>query len=717
MEFVLKRVKYLQNSKVPTTSLDNIEIYKNLFTYSSNPILTLDRDLNVYGVNESLCELTGYKEDEISYKKLISVDYFNLTNSSVKYALNGQQQICDTVIVTKSMKKLDIKMTLIPIEIHKEVIGVFAVLEDLTEVKQLQCDLLRVKESLHHAQMIGNTGSWDYDVIEDEAYWSNQMYAIFGLEDINNFIPTYDRFFDFVHPDDKKDLTDVINNSIKFGTTLNTEFRIFREVDGEERFISQQANAILDESGKTVRLIGTCHDITEQKITERQLRESEKQYKKAEEKIKHIANHDYLTDLSNRMMFDKILAKKLNDCKKNKEKFAVLYLDMDRFKNINDTLGHFVGDELIKQISSRLKDVAGDDRIFRVGGDEFIILLSNMKDDHSPLKVARKITGALNPVFVIKEYELYITTSIGISIFPESGKDEETLIKSATTALARAKQLGKNNIQVHTRITNDEAYKGYYLETEMRKALEYDQFEVYYQPRVYAKTGKLLGAEALIRWNHPEWGIVSPGDFIPLAEESGFIHEIGEFVITTVCNQLKEWQRNHFAVIPISVNVSARSFYKIDFVSNIVSIIENADIDARLIELEITESSFLDNMDKVIEVLIQLKQYGIKVALDDFGTGFSSLTHLKALNIDTIKIDRSFIQNITESTQDETITLCIIQLAQGLKLDVVAEGVETKEQLELLQQKGCHQIQGFLYSKPIPTKEFNTILKKGFLCF
>ena len=707
---------HLRNSNNTLSSLvvNQHKVYDSLFVNNPNPLIILDANLNVHRVNDALLHLIGYKEDEFAFEKLFVKDYLDITNSYIELALKGEKQVFDTVAVTKFMEQLDMNMTVIPIEVDRNIVGLFVVAADVSELKQQQLELLVMKEILNHSQTMGNTGTWDYDVIEDEAYWSNQMYSIFGLEDTENFIPTYEIFFNFVHPEDEEDLYEVINKSIALGTSFTTEFRIIRK-DGTERILSQQANAILDDSGKTVRLIGTCHDITERKNTEKQLKEREKQFKKAEEKIRNIRNQDCLTKLSNRMMFDKSLAQQLIDCKKNKEKFAILYLDMDRFKNINDTLGHFVGDELIKQISGRLKEVAINERLFRIGGDEFAIILSNIKDDHYPRKIAEKINHALKPLFFIKGYELYVTTSIGISIYPISGEDEETLLKSATTALARAKQWGNNNIQIHTTKPDNESYKRYYLETEMRKALENKQFEVYYQPRVCVKTGALLSAEALIRWKHPEWGIVSPVDFIPLAEESSFIHEIDKFVITTVCKQLKEWQHNHLTVIPISVNVSAKSFFRNDLVSNIVAIFQKANIHADLLELEITESSFLHNIDKVIEILSELKQYGIKVALDDFGTGYSSLTHLKKLNIDTIKIDRSFIQNITESNEDATITSCIIQLAHGLTIDVVAEGVETKEQLQWLREKSCQQIQGYLFCKPISTTEFTLILEKGHL--
>ena len=702
------------NNTLPSLTLENHKIYNSLFKSNPNPVIILERNKKVHKVNEALWQLTGYNEIEFSIDKWIDNEYLERTNLYIDLALSGDKQVFHTVATAKFKKHISIRMTLIPIEVEMQIVGLFVVVEDITDMQLQQIELKRIEQNLTESQLVGNIGSWDYDVIEDEAYWSNQMYVIFGLEETYNFIPTYETFLNFIHNDDKNKFIETISAVLNFGTSFTIEFRIIRK-DGTERILKQIANAILDENGKTVRLIGTCHDITELRNIERKLKETEQRFKKAEEKIKHIENHDYLTNLSNRVVFDKSLKLHFNDCKANSQKMAILYLDIDRFKNINDTLGHSVGDELIKQISNRLIDLLADTRLFRIGGDEFAIILKNIEDHQYPLKIAKNINEVLKGAFVINGYELHITTSIGISIYPLSGKDEESLLKGATAALARAKKLGKNNIQVHTNLPSDETYKSYYLETEMRKAIKNNQFEVFYQPRICTETETVLSAEALIRWNHHEWGIVSPNDFIPLAEESGFITEIDKFVITTVCKQLKEWQCNQLTVIPVSVNISAKSFFKNDLVSNILATFQEFNINTELLELEITETSFLHNMDKVSTVLSELKQQGIKVALDDFGTGYSSLTHLKALKIDTIKIDRSFIRNITNSKQDETICSCVIQLAHGLNINVVAEGVETREQFEWLHDNKCNEIQGYLFSKPVRATEFARFLKKKYL--
>lgn len=294
--------------------------------------------------------------------------------------------------------------------------------------------------------------------------------------------------------------------------------------------------------------------------------------------------------------------------------------------------------------------------------------------------------------------------------------DEEMLLKSDSTILSRAKKIEKNTIQAHSNLMNVEAFKRYELERDMKKALINNEFVVYYQPRVCSNSKKIVSAEALIRWNHPHRGLVSPKEFIPFAEETGIIDEIGCFVLKEVCRKLKDWQEQNIDIKPISVNVSANSLFRHDLVSNIRNVLIAEEISPEMIELEITESSLLHNLDKTVHIISELKSIGVKIALDDFGTGFSSLTHLRNLNIDTIKIDRSFIQNITHKKQDELITSCIIQLGEGLNMTVVAEGVETIEQFYLVKQKGCNQIQGFLFSRPISETEFKLLLVNNEFC-
>ena len=368
-----------------------------------------------------------------------------------------------------------------------------------------------------------------------------------------------------------------------------------------------------------------------------------------------------------------------------------MFLDLDRFKYVNDTLGHSIGDKLLKKISNKIKQCLGDDDVLaRLGGDEFAILLPNIRNTNQVIEYAKTIIESLEEPFHIEKYELFITASIGISIFPNDGEDSETLIKHADSALYKAKEKGKNTYQIFTSSMDAETYKIFTLESDLRKALELNQLELYYQPQICATTHQIIGAEALIRWNHPEWGIVSPDEFIPIAEETGIIIEIGKWIKETACTQNKAWQDAGLPAIPVSINLSAHRFLEKDLIVNIKEILEKTNLDPQYLEIEIVETSLLENEKVVFSILDELRKIGIQIFLDDFGTGYSSLSYLKRFKgrIDTLKIDRSFINDLSRTDVDDSnfITKTIIQLAQHLKMDVVAEGVETVEQLEILKE-------------------------------
>ncbi|GGA23135.1 sensor domain-containing protein [Psychrobacillus lasiicapitis] len=431
----------------------------------------------------------------------------------------------------------------------------------------------------------------------------------------------------------------------------------------------------------------------------------------------YLANYDPLTGLPNRKLFQEKLEQAIIVGNTLNQKVAVMYLDLDRFKYINDTLGHTLGDNLLIQIASRLKHCLGENAVIaRLGGDEFGVLLTDFYTQQAKER-SKNIIESLDKPFLVENYNLFITTSIGISIYPHDGENSLTLMKNADSALYKAKELGKNNFQVYSSSLNAQTFKIFSLESSLRYAIERGQLELYYQPKVCPKTYEIVGAEALIRWNHPEWGLVSPDEFIPLAEETGFIVEIGDWVKRTACLQMKLWQESGLPKVPISVNLSANRFLERSLITNVKQILEETNLESKYLEIEITESSLLENEKVVFSVLEELKRLGIKVALDDFGTGYSSLSSLKRFKglIDILKIDRTFINDLTSFETDDSnfITNTIIQLAQQLKMEVVAEGVETTDQLKVLNNYNCNSIQGYLFSKPVPATEFEKLLNKG----
>lgn len=431
----------------------------------------------------------------------------------------------------------------------------------------------------------------------------------------------------------------------------------------------------------------------------------------------YLANYDSLTGLPNRKLFQEKLEQATIIANTLNQKVAVMYLDLDRFKYINDTLGHTHGDKLLIQIAKRLKYCLGENAVIaRLGGDEFGVLLTDFYTQQAKER-SKSIIEALDKPFLVDNYNLFVTTSIGISIYPQDGENSATLMKNADSALYKAKELGKNNFQVYSSSLNAQTYKIFSLESSLRHAIELGQLELYYQPKVCPSTYEIVGAEALIRWNHPEWGLVSPDEFIPLAEETGLDNEIGYWVKQTACIQNKQWQDANLPRIPVSINLSANRFLDRSLITSVEGVLEKTELESKYLEIEITESSLLENEKTVFLVLEGLKGLGVKVALDDFGTGYSSLSSLNRFKglIEILKIDRTFINDLTpiDTADSNFIANMIIQLSQQLNMEVVAEGVETTAQLNVLKDYNCNTIQGYLFSKPVPAADFELLLRKG----
>ncbi len=430
--------------------------------------------------------------------------------------------------------------------------------------------------------------------------------------------------------------------------------------------------------------------------------------------IRNHAYYDSLTGLPNRMLLHDRLAFMVNHARRNSQLMALLLLDLNRFKFVNETLGYHTGDLILQIVAERLKSCLRDvDAVFRLGDDEFAIILEEIVHQQDAAKVAKKVLSVCAQPMPLKDNELFLTTSIGISIFPNDGANHESLLKNGEAAMQRAKELGTNNYQHYTPNMNEKAFEQLTLEHNLRKALEKDQFVVFYQPQVDISNGGISGIEALIRWKHPELGMISPVDFIPLAEETGLILAIGEWVLRTACFQIKEWNCHFKKEMKMSVNLSTRQFLQQDLISTIESALRDANLEPQYLELEITESLGMQNPELTIKTLEELKSMGIKIAIDDFGTGYSSLSYLKKFPINTLKIDRSFVKDIPEDSNDSAIVNAIIALAHIMKLDVIAEGVESRDQLEYLRKHDCKKIQGYYFSPPVSAQEFTALIYKS----
>jgi diguanylate cyclase (GGDEF)-like protein/PAS domain S-box-containing protein len=433
---------------------------------------------------------------------------------------------------------------------------------------------------------------------------------------------------------------------------------------------------------------------------------------KAEETIEHLAYHDPLTGLPNRLLFADRVNQALAFAERNQLMVGMLFLDLDRFKTVNDTLGHAAGDQLLKTMAQRLHECLREsDSVSRFGGDEFNILVTQIKQESDVSLVAHKILRAMRFPFNIEEHEIFLTCSIGIALFPRDCRDVQGLMKNADTALYRAKDLGRNNYQIYSPSMNARALERMAMESSLRRVLERNELRVHYQAQVSLETGRIIGMEALVRWEHAIGEMIQPSVFIPLAEEIGLIGPIGEWVLRTACHQAKRWQREGFEPLRVGVNVSAKQLQDPKFAEVVAHIVSESKVDPQWINLEITESVVMEDVKEAIGKFCQLHDVGITVAIDDFGIGYSSLSYLKDFPVDQLKMDRSFVQNLPHEANDANIARHIIAMAHEVGLTVIAEGVETEEQFEFLRSLGCDEVQGFLLSKPLPPEEFVRLLQ------
>ncbi|MCJ8207908.1 EAL domain-containing protein [Pseudomonas sp. RGM2987] len=430
------------------------------------------------------------------------------------------------------------------------------------------------------------------------------------------------------------------------------------------------------------------------------------------ERIEYLAYHDGLTSLPNRSLFSKVLAQSIREADRYHRQLAVLFLDLDRFKQINDTMGHDAGDQLLQRVALRLKaSLRASDTVARLGGDEFVVLLPELSEDKYVATTAQKILSAIAKPFNLQGQEFRVTASVGISIFPQDGLDEQTLKKHADIAMYQAKQKGKNNFQFYSEKLNADSLERMTLELSLRHALERQEFQLHYQAKRDMRSGQITGMEALLRWNHPDLGTVAPMQFIPVAEETGLIVPIGKWVLRTACQQNVAWQQQGLPRLGIAVNLTARQFNDENLLSDLAQILEETGMDASLLELEIAERLLMQDVSRALMVLTGLKKLNIRIAIDDFGIGYSSLSALQQFPLDSIKIDRSFICDTASVPEDKALTEAIIAMGRTLSLTVVAQGVETKEQADFLRDNACDEFQGFYFNKPLPAAQFMALLQ------
>ncbi len=515
----------------------------------------------------------------------------------------------------------------------------------------------------------------------------------FGNEELGN--PS---LFNFATPDARERLRKQFYSVRDDNKAGKIELQLY--ADGVDSIYVEMNLSAGSENGMVSSVWGVCRDITERKIAQHEL------YK--------LAHHDILTGLPNRVLLEDRLQQAKALSHRMNSPFALLFLDLDRFKMINDTLGHSVGDELLRMVAARLKRTLREtDTVARIGGDEFIILLTSVKDRRDVELLSDKILKSLTLPFTLRDHELFISTSLGACLYPDDGQDTEDMMKKADIAMYHAKSLGRNNVQFYTDDMDQNASRRFVISNSLRRGLEQKEFRVFYQPKVDVASGRIVAIEALVRWEHPELGLLSPVEFIQLAEENGLIMQLGEWVLREACLQNVRWQTEGIVDMRMAVNLSGYQLQHTALIATIRRVLKDTGMLPEHLELEITESVIMQNPDFVVTVLSEISELGIHISIDDFGTGYSSLAHLKRFSVNTLKIDKSFVQDVDFSTTDAAIATAIIAMGNSLKLNVIAEGVETQGQYDFLRENNCDQVQGYLFCRPLPPDDLMELLKKN----
>ena len=720
---------------------------KGIIDYAKTVIIVSQLDGTILLFNRYAQEITGFNADEVEGKKLYETHLLKDKEEFIKNMFDNIPK-ADTVhtleshILSRNGSFLDILWN---VSVHNDVEGkpvyIVSIGIDITERKKTERKLRESYEELEatHEQLLTteeelkeqyddlhkreaelksseeryrlaiegvNDGVWDWDGSDGKLFMSKRCQTLLGYDNDTNVIAdlyTIRFWMNLIHEDDAHRFWEEIYTYLDQpqANHFQIEYKT-KEKNGEFRWMLTKGKAIWNTEGTPIRMAGSVTDITEQRMSK--------------EKINHMAYYDSLTKLPNRALFlDRFLIASANAQRKNKM-VAIYYLDLDNFKTVNDTIGHPFGDELISNVGRYLEmHFRRGDTVARMGGDEFIMMQTNIEEIEEISLVVSRVQNLFQQPWIVGGHEFYVTASIGITIYPSDGVDIQVLMKNADAAMYRAKELGKNNYQFFTNELNSRISERLDMQSCLRKAIEQDELVLHYQLQVDLQTGKTMGVEALLRWLHPSMGLIAPGKFIPLAEETGIIIPIGEWVLKTACKQNVIWHEQGNTELHMSVNLSAKQFQQRNLVEMIKNVLSETGMKPEWLKLEITESIAMKDLDHTISVLNSLNAMGIGVSLDDFGTEYSSLNYLKRLPINNLKIDKSFVQSITSGISEDIIAKALISLAHDMKLTVTAEGVETAEQLKFLMNEDCDIVQGYLLSRPMPADELSITLDKVFL--
>jgi diguanylate cyclase (GGDEF)-like protein/PAS domain S-box-containing protein len=678
---------------------ENSHLLKQLIDSVHIGLLVVDKDRNNVFVNNGFTQMFGYTQEDVFQKSTemfhINHDTFvNFGKLAVDFVLAGKPVGLDYEFKRKDGTVFwahiagniiegqeDILWTMIDITIRKEA---------LKKLEDSNHNLTQYIDVIDKIEIGLFVVDYDYRV----RYMNNTMIKWFGDQTNKT---CYSSVAGLEEPCPYCKLSDVIEDNKKV---------IYEPTTPDGQSFDIVATSIKNADG-TISKMEVIRNITDKKLAEKYLLQQK-------EELKYQAHHDYLTGLPNRVYFHDRLEQAIDKAKRDNSILALLFIDLDHFKEINDSLGHKAGDEVLKIVTNTLQDtIRKEDTIARLGGDEFIIIMEGLSQAQDASVLAQKLLEKLAHPIIVESNELYISSSIGISLYPNDGLSAVDLLKYADAAMYKAKDEGRNNFQYYSAEMTELAFERVVMEASLRDSLKNNNFIVYYQPQVDGKTDKIIGMEALIRWNNQTMGIVSPDKFITLAESTGLIVDLDRFVMKSAMTQLASWYKQGLNPGVLAMNLAVKQLKKQDFITILKELIDESKCKPQWIELEVTEGQIMSNPEEAIEILTKISNLGIELAVDDFGTGYSSLAYLKKLPIDKLKIDQTFIKDLPDDDEDVAITKAVIALAKSLKLNIIAEGVEKKEQRDFIVENGCQNIQGYFYSRPVPADEMEYLLING----
>ena len=670
---------------------------------SSQPFAAGYPDGRIMNFNKAFSDLTGYDPEELR-----AMAWMELTPQEWHEHEAQQLRELDRTGIPRLYQKEYIRKdrSRVPIEIKVHLargecgkpLYYYAFVADITNRKKAEEALRESEERFREAFAHAPIGMMLADARGRYQYSNRAFMDIMGYSVQDMHAPEFD-IRKVSHHDDLPFTIEGIKKLLAGEIPAFFQEKRYIRKDGSVIWVALSASVRRSADGTPFQIVGLFENINDRK--------------RMEEEIRHMAHHDSLTGLPNRRLFADILRVELAQGRRHKSKLAVLFLDLDRFKDINDTLGHEVGDELLKEVARRFrKTIREADTVARIGGDEFNIVIGGIFRTEDIGDFAQKIINSLRKPLMINGNELNITTSIGISVYPDDSEDIEVLRKYADIAMYHAKQSGRNMYQFYNHSINVRSIEHMRLESMLRRSIDADELVIYYQPQINIRSKQIICAEALVRWRHPKHGFLIPGRFLPLAEETGFITEIDDWALKTACRQVRSWVDSGLPPVCVTVNLSSRRFQSPDLVREISSVLAETRVPPGCLDIEVTESLVMSDVDRTASQLKSLQEMGVHISIDDFGTGYSSLNYLKRLPIERLKIDKSFIQDIAADPDDRAIIHAVTAMAHSMKLKVVAEGVETEEQLEFLSKAGCDEMQGFLFSEPLPAEKFRELVSK-----